>query len=471
MRLSDRLHVRNRFRSEADGTPFFLQPDRDGDPDLYKSIGRTASLQSLAETMIVRSSNLATNLLLDFLGVPTVAEALEAAQLSALRCVRGVEDEAAFAKNLNNQVSAEGLLHLFQRIHEGRILAAESRDRLFDILFQQRFNSMIPSGIPDVAKARVAHKTGEISTVCHDAGMVFLPGRAPYALVILTEYPSAGNAAGRHKLVASISAAGLHLSPGTAASAHHPMNTARDLPVIDGLRLPEDLRVLLRPDELVPDRSGRTHRLPRFFYEVRSWSQAKELSLTTHVRLSELLIVDSREAARLLEEFPHYVPCAVTLLARVLEDFRVRVGASVYIAANGGYRSPAHRFSATLGPHNWGTAGGHLPGRRHLSEHRFGHRKIRRNRPRPRPRDQRSALRPPPRRERRPPPSRPRLRPPDSLWLRRNTRPDKPLDSDSLSSDLSGPPSLIFFSIALRVLGVSVLKSASPYDITFRRTV
>ena len=134
------------------------------------------------------------------------------------------------------------------------------------------------------------------------------------------------------------------------------MNTARDLPVVDGLRLSEELRALLRPDELVPDRSGRTHRLPRFFYEVRSWSQAKELSLTTHVRLSELLTVDSREAARLLEEFPHYVPCAVTLLARVLEDFRTRVGASVYIAANGGYCSPAHRLSGALGPHNWATA-------------------------------------------------------------------------------------------------------------------
>lgn len=72
--------------------------------------------------------------------------------------------------------------------------------------------------------------------------------------------------------------------------------TARDLPVIDGLRLPDDLRALLRPDELVADRAGRQHRLPRFFYEVRSWSQAKELFLTPHVRLSELLIVDSRES-------------------------------------------------------------------------------------------------------------------------------------------------------------------------------
>ena len=78
---------------------------------------------------------------------------------------------------------------------------------MFDILFQQRFNSMIPAGLPEAAKARVAHKTGEISTVCHDAGMVFLPGRAPYVLVVLTEYPAAGNAASRHKTVAAISAA------------------------------------------------------------------------------------------------------------------------------------------------------------------------------------------------------------------------------------------------------------------------
>ena len=134
------------------------------------------------------------------------------------------------------------------------------------------------------------------------------------------------------------------------------MNTARDLPVVDGLRLPDALRALLRPDEPVADRAGRTHRLPRFFYEVRSWSQAKELFLTAHVRLSELLVVDSREAPPLLDEFPHYVPCAVTLLARLVEDFRARVGASVYIAANGGYRSPAHRLSAVPGPHNWAAA-------------------------------------------------------------------------------------------------------------------
>ena len=207
VRLADRLHVRNRFHSQGDGLPYFLQADRDGDPELYRLVGRTASLQSLAETMIVRSSNLATNLLLDYLEVPFVTETLAAAGLESLRCVRGVEDEAAFAKGMNNQVTADGLLTFFRGVHESKILAPEHRDRMFEILFQQRFNAMIPAGLPDAAKARVAHKTGEISTVCHDAGMVFLPGRAPYVLVVLTEYPGAGSAGTRQKTVAAISAA------------------------------------------------------------------------------------------------------------------------------------------------------------------------------------------------------------------------------------------------------------------------
>ncbi len=165
--------------------------------------------------------------------------------------MRGVEDEAAFAKGLNNQVTADGLLEFFRRVHEAKLLNAESRERMFDILFQQRFNGMIPAGIPDSAKARVAHKTGEISTVCHDAGMVFLPGRAPYALVVLTEYAAAATPRRAAKTVAAVSVRRVRFPANTAAP--HPMNqTARDLPVIDGLRLPDDLRALLRPTNSSP---------------------------------------------------------------------------------------------------------------------------------------------------------------------------------------------------------------------------
>jgi hypothetical protein len=126
--------------------------------------------------------------------------------------------------------------------------------------------------------------------------------------------------------------------------------------VVDGLTLSAEHRALLRPGELLPIDEGEAHRLPRYFYEVESWHHAKETQLTPHFTLSELITVDCREADLLLHSFPHYVPCAVTVLARYLEDFRGRVDGPVCVAVNGGYRSPAHRLTGRPSPHIWATA-------------------------------------------------------------------------------------------------------------------
>ena len=71
---------------------------------------------------------------------------------------------------------------------------------------------MIPAGLP--SHATVAHKTGEISTVCHDAGIVYLPEREPYIVAILTEVDPDKN--GRRETVAKISEAFTRRSPGKA---------------------------------------------------------------------------------------------------------------------------------------------------------------------------------------------------------------------------------------------------------------
>jgi hypothetical protein len=126
--------------------------------------------------------------------------------------------------------------------------------------------------------------------------------------------------------------------------------------IVDGLTLSAEHRALLRPGEMLEVKPGEEHRLPRFFYEIDSWQHAKNTLLTPHFTLSELITVDCREGDLLLHGFPHYVPCAVTVLARYLEDFRERVDAPVCIAVNGGYRSPAHRLTGRPSPHLWATA-------------------------------------------------------------------------------------------------------------------
>lgn len=135
------------------------------------------------------------------------------------------------------------------------------------------------------------------------------------------------------------------------------MNGSESLKVTDGMRLGAGTRALLRPGERARDRHGRTHRLPRFFLEIGSWEQAKALRVAPHFAYSELMMVDCREADLLLNTFPHYVPCAIRVLAQYLERFRDKVEAPVFVATNGGYRSPAHQRQAQwVGTHCWGCA-------------------------------------------------------------------------------------------------------------------
>jgi beta-lactamase class A len=200
LRLDDSLHVRNRFFSAADGSVFRVRQDRDATPELYAAIGRTAKISTLAHAMIVGSSNLGANLLLDFVGVEYARTVLREAQVSGVELRRGVEDHGAHERGINNEATADGLLSLLSAIR-GNFLTPESKGEMIRILLEQRFNSMIPAGLPP--HATVAHKTGEISTACHDIGIVYLPEREPYIATILTEFDP--DREGRRETVAAIS--------------------------------------------------------------------------------------------------------------------------------------------------------------------------------------------------------------------------------------------------------------------------
>lgn len=181
-----RLHVRNRFRSAYDGSSFRILSERDADSEVQAAVGKTMRVGELARNMIIRSSNLATNLLLDLLGIEFLQRVLEEHDLSGIDLRRGVEDELAFEHGINNRVTADGLVQLLRLIADERAFSPELSRGMLDILHDQEFRSGIPAGLP--AHARVAHKTGEISTVAHDAGIVYLPKRKPYVVAILTEW-------------------------------------------------------------------------------------------------------------------------------------------------------------------------------------------------------------------------------------------------------------------------------------------
>jgi len=198
--LDSPVHVRNRFTSIVNQEPFMLDLSRDDDPNVYGHLGKTLTVGELAYWMITRSSNLATNLLVEVVGVPTIQLALDELDIDGIRVLRGVEDQKAFEAGLNNEFTANGLLKLLRLIAEGRAYSKKASDEMLNIMLEQQYRSGIPAGLPKAA--RVAHKTGNISTVHHDAGIVYLEGRKPYVLVILTQFAAE---TGRGTAVADVS--------------------------------------------------------------------------------------------------------------------------------------------------------------------------------------------------------------------------------------------------------------------------
>jgi beta-lactamase class A len=186
IRLQDTVHVRNKFRSVIDGSAFNLDLNRDADAVVYQHLGRTMTVHRLAYQMIITSSNFATNLLVDVIGVAAIEEALAELGIQGLRVRRGVEDQVAFDAGVNNEVTANGLLALLRALAEERACSPEASRQMLEIMLDQRFKSGIPAGLPQAA--RVAHKTGNITTVHHDAGIVYLEDRRPYVLVVLTQF-------------------------------------------------------------------------------------------------------------------------------------------------------------------------------------------------------------------------------------------------------------------------------------------
>ncbi|MEO8194364.1 MAG: serine hydrolase [Gemmatimonadales bacterium] len=174
----------NQFASLADGSPFSLIPADDGDTALYRSVGERVRVRDLLKRMITLSSNLATNQLIALVGADRVTETAHRFGASRMQILRGVEDQKAFDRGMINTTTSADLAALLTAIEKGTVLSPSSSSEMREILLAQEFNEKIPAGLPP--GTRVAHKTGEITAVSHDAAVVYPSGRKPYVLVVLT---------------------------------------------------------------------------------------------------------------------------------------------------------------------------------------------------------------------------------------------------------------------------------------------
>jgi beta-lactamase class A len=182
VKLDDQIPVRNEFHSIVDGSVYQMDVSDDSDGEVYKRTGKTMALRELCEAMITVSSNFAANLLIERLGANHVQATVERLGGTGVHVLRGVEDQKAFDKGLNNVTTAGGLAALFEHLARGTAVSPKADAEMIAILKRQKFNDAIPAGVPEGTP--VAHKTGTITKIHHDAGIVY--GPHPYVVVVLT---------------------------------------------------------------------------------------------------------------------------------------------------------------------------------------------------------------------------------------------------------------------------------------------
>lgn len=185
LKLGDRIEVKNTFASVVDQSPYQLSASDDSASELYRRVGESVSIRELVEVMITRSSNLATNILIERVGAVPVTDLIRKLGAKTMTVRRGVEDGKAFRAGISNTTTALDLMILLRSLIDGRAFKRETSREMIEVLMRQEFNEALPAGVP--ADIQVAHKTGSITKIKHDAGIVFPHERRPYVIVVLTK--------------------------------------------------------------------------------------------------------------------------------------------------------------------------------------------------------------------------------------------------------------------------------------------
>jgi len=183
--LEDSFLIKNEFKSIVDSSLYSLDSTDDSETEIYRHIGEKRTLYDLMYQMIIASSNLSTNVVIELVGAKSVTQTMRELGAKKIKVLRGVEDNKAYELGLNNTTTAYDLMVIFEKIAQGKAIDKKSSDEMINILLQQEHNDIIPAELPKDVK--VAHKTGSITGVHHDSGIVFLPDGRKYVLVLLSK--------------------------------------------------------------------------------------------------------------------------------------------------------------------------------------------------------------------------------------------------------------------------------------------
>ena len=183
--LQDSLVIKNEFKSILDGSSYSMELGRDSGEHLYEQIGQKRSIEALVTDMIIYSSNLATNIIIELVHAKNVNKTMREMGAMDINVLRGVEDMKAYEAGLSNSTTAYDLMLIFEALAQGKAVNAEADNEMLHILQQQKHTDLIPALLPENLK--IANKTGWITGVHHDSALIELPDGEKYVLVLLSK--------------------------------------------------------------------------------------------------------------------------------------------------------------------------------------------------------------------------------------------------------------------------------------------
>lgn len=183
--LNDSILLKNEFKSIVDGSLYSMDIADDSDDVIYDQIGIKVEIKDLIHSMITVSSNLATNILIELVGAEQTTTTMRELGAKNIEVLRGVEDQKAYDKGLSNSTTARDLMVIMEAIANHTAGTSEDCEAMLAILKDQQHRDVIPKFLPK--NVEVAHKTGSITGVHHDAGIVYLPDGRAYILVLLSK--------------------------------------------------------------------------------------------------------------------------------------------------------------------------------------------------------------------------------------------------------------------------------------------
>ena len=115
------------------------------------------------------------------------------------------EENVRVANAVDNLCSAKNLAEMLASLYAGQLLNEEWTRYSLGVLGRQTFNTRIPRLLPK--GTRVFHKTGTISGVVNDIGIIELPGKKPLVVVVLVSQVQEGSEDQAERLIAEIAKA------------------------------------------------------------------------------------------------------------------------------------------------------------------------------------------------------------------------------------------------------------------------